>query len=88
MKNFDDLIKDLEGPNGEIENFTNKELEEKIGILIRFIVEMNIKEDIWQARFSEFCYQVNKMFSQRSGIKKIASLFNQRMDKIFCKPEF
>jgi len=88
MKNFDDLMRDLEGSDEKIEHFTNEELEEKIGKMLRLIEEIRLKEETWQIRFIEFCYRLNKMVSKKCSIEELINYFNLKRDKIFCEIKF
>ncbi len=86
MKNFDELMKDL--GIEEKEEFTNEELEEKIGKCLRLIEEIRIKEEAWNIRFIKFCYRLNKMVFKKCSIEELIDYFNLKKDKIFCDIEF
>lgn len=86
MKDFDDLIREIEEP--EKEKFTIEELEEKLGKLLRIIEGLRIKEDAWQIRFLELTYRLNKMFWQKCRVEEMLNYFNLKKDKIFCEIDF
>ena len=91
MKDFKDLMKDLNYENlekpeekeEEIEKFTNEELEEKMGILLRLYEKEAIKRDIYKAQLCEFSYQFNKLCKEHCTADKLLDYFNQISGSIF-----
>lgn len=86
MKKFEDLMKGLDYENlekpeakeEEIEKFTNEELEEKIGIVLRLFDKETIKKSIFRAQLNEFSYQLNKLAHKKDcTIESLIDYFNQ-----------
>jgi len=91
MKSFENLMKDLNYENlekpeekeEEIEKFTNEELEEKIGILLRLYDKEIIKKSIYKTQLCEFSYQLNKLYKKHCTTENLIDYFNQVSGSIF-----
>jgi len=61
----------------EREKFTNEELEEKIGIILRLYEVEMVKKSIRMAQLNEFSYQLNKLFTKHCTTDKLREYFNR-----------
>lgn len=73
--NYENLEKPEE--EEEREKFTNEELEEKIGIVLRLYEVEMVKKSIFRTQLNEFSYQLNKLFRKHCTTENIIDYFNQ-----------